>query len=547
MKKVILSLIFFGLILCPALCFASPSVELINKFTAADTGSLETRAEYGASVALSSEALAVAAPFEGIEETGAVYVYSRDKGGPGNWGFVKKITLSDLGVVRIGSLFGKTLAISDDYLMISDSDGDYDGVRLAGVVYVFGRNKGGDNNWGLLQVLHAEPPVLKGYFGSSVAISGDTLVVGYENLAVGSLQEVGCAYVYTPDRDNPGQWKLQKVLEPQNKEGVVENQAGLKFGSSVGVAGDILAVGAPRKIISWPQRAGMVYIFSRNAGGANNWGIVKRVSPQFENGDSDIVTDMEFGAKVDVSGDLLLVGAPQWSTEHVDYVGSSYVFSKDKGGADQWGIVKRLMPVRENGNIREIGFSEFGKDVSISGDLALVASKYGAYLFSKSQSDIGTWGIVKTINDIETEPDSKLASSVAIHGDYSLIGSGAKDVDSKVGAGAVYYFKTPNIISLEGCADKTVSPTATQPTGTRAIVTSVAKRVKTTAEIKKEHQTPGMGSMLGANEYEFTASVTAGKVAYFCFNSSSLGERKAEEVALFKLFPNKDSKSFTYS
>ncbi len=144
-------------------------------------------------------------------------------------------------------------------------------------------------------------------------------------------------------------------------------------------------------------------------------------------------------------------------------VGAAYIYSKDKGGANQWGIVKKLIPVRESGKPYYNRNTLFGKSVSFSGDLALVSAGGGVLLFSKSQSDIGTWGIVKIIGSMDTEAKSGLASKSAVHGDYCIIGAVTKDVGIKRFVGAAYYFKIPNIVSPEGCADKTVSPTATQP------------------------------------------------------------------------------------
>ncbi|WP_163295491.1 hypothetical protein [Desulfovibrio sp. JC022] len=551
MKKLILSLIFLGVILCPAFCPAAPSVELLKKITAADhdPGSLKANANYGRMSVISNDTLVVSAIGEDIAgETarGAVYIYYKDSGGAGTWGFFKKITAADLGITEASTNFGMAMALSGNYLIISAMAEDYDGTTNAGRVYILGRNKGGDDEWGLMQVINPVTPASWGQFGNSVAVCGDTIVIGCRLLEVATIADVGSAYVYEPDPDNPGQWKLDKTLVAQDENGVVEREASLQFGSSVDVSGDLIAVGGRGKEAGGKVEAGAVYVFSRNVG-AGGWGIVKKLTARKDNGESDVLAGMYFGYDVDFSADLLLVGAARTPVGSDNYVGSAYIFSKDKNGADQWGIVKKLTAVRGDGTQYTYEGSFFGKELSISGDLALVASDRGAYLFSKSQSDVGSWGIVKIINDSETEPDSKLATAVSIHGDYSVVSTKSKTEETFNNAGAAYIFKASNIVSPDSCTDKTVSPTATQPSGTSATVTSVAKQVKTTAEVKKEHQTPGMNSMLGANVYEFTATVTAGKVAYFCFNSSSLGERAAGDVSLFKLFPDKESKSFTYS
>ncbi|ACS78150.1 FG-GAP repeat protein [Maridesulfovibrio salexigens] len=526
MKKLILSLIVLGVILSPVFSSASPSVEYLKKFT----GPVMSRAYFGSNCDLTDDTIVISAMSETVDlkaGAGAVYIFSKDRGGPGKWGLVKRRTAADVGTVSEYGSFGMGLAISNDIVVVSHPFADIDGTNNAGEVYILGRNVGGDDNWGIQQVLRTDPLVDGLSFGYDVDICGQTIVVSAN----------GCAYIYEPDSANPGDWKPVKQLIAQNESGVPEGSAG--FGVSVDLSDETLAVGSS-------NGPGYVYLFERNTGGDENWGIVKKLVAQSDDGAPDIQLDALFGGAVALCSDLLLVGAPNMNAG-AQYVGAAYIYSKDKGGANQWGIVKKLIPVRESGKPYYNKNTYFGRFVSFSGDLALVSAEGGVLLFSKSQSDIGTWGIVKTIGSMDTEAKSGLAGQAAVYGDYCIIGAMSKDEGVKKSVGAAYYFKIPNIVSPEGCADKTVSPTATQPAGTTAIVTSVTKRVKTTAEVKEEHQTPGMDSMLGANVYEFNATVTAGKVAYFCFNSSSLGERKAEEVALFKLFPNKESKSFTYS
>ncbi len=545
LKKTILSLIVLGVILSPVVSVASPSVEYLKKFT----GTVMAQARFGVDCDLTDDTIVISAMCETVAskvEAGAVYIYSKDKGGSGKWGLEKRITVDDVGTAQTGGNFGMALAISNDIVVVSHPYADIGLENNAGEVYIFGRNEGGDDNWGLMQVLRTDPLVAGLVFGYDVDICGQTIVVSSIEFGIDGFSDIGCVNVYDPDPANPGKWKLVKQLTPQNESGVPERVGGMHFGVSVALSGDTLAVGSDGNRVGGLDEAGSVYLFERNAGGDDNWGIVKRVVAQNDVGASDIQAHSSFGGSVALCSDLLIVGAEDMDAG-AEYVGAAYIYSKDKGGADQWGIAKKLVPVRESGKPYVLKGTMFGRSVSISGDLALVSASGGASLFSKSQSDIGTWGIIKTIGNMDTEPSSGLASKAVINGDYSILGAIGKKENNKANAGAAYYFKTPNIVSPDRCTDKTVSPTAIQPTGTSAIVTSVTKRVKTTAQLKEEHQTPGMDSMLGANVYEFNATVTAGKVAYFCFNSSSLGERAAEDVALFKLFPDKESKSFTYS
>ncbi|TIH14760.1 hypothetical protein D0S45_13190, partial [Marinifilum sp. JC120] len=551
LKNTALSLVCLGLILCPVFSVASPSVELLKKINS--NSAREAGAEYGVTTAMNKDTLAVGASGEG---SGAVYLFMKNKGGAEKWGYLKKIIHSDVGEPLSSMKLGYAIALSNDYLVITAPSITCNGVAKAGSAYVFGRNRGGIDNWGFIQKLTPRSLEHNSEFGLSVAICDEVMVIGHPYSDYSGIMSQGRAEVYLPDPDNLDQWKYHQTLVAQSEQGSLDRQMGLSFSFSLAIVEGKIVAGAPARNSGGVLCSGLVYIYSKNTEVDDYWRIEKRISAQKVDGSSDVMKNSRFGDSLSASGDMLLVGASGVSVGSNANVGAAYVYSKDKKGKDQWGIVKKLEPISDDGVPYIFSENFFGRNVSLSGDLALIGSKSSAFLFSKSQSDAGSWGIVRMISDGKTEPGAQLDGGVAIHGNYCVAGASLKDIEiinaqyEVVGykkSRAAYIFKTSNIVSPDSCADKTVSPTATQPTGTRAIVTSVAKRVKTTAEIKKEHQTPGMDSMLGANEYEFTASVTAGKVAYFCFNSSSLGERKAEEVALFKLFPNKDSKSFTYS
>ena len=115
---------------------------------------------------------------------GAAYVFERDQGGAGNWGQVKKLTASD---AEAGDDFGASVAVSGDTAVVGAA---YEIRRgsAAGAAYVFERDQGGAGNWGQVKKLTASDAEADDRFGASVAVSGDTAVVGRPRVCRGQLR-----------------------------------------------------------------------------------------------------------------------------------------------------------------------------------------------------------------------------------------------------------------------------------------------------------------------------------------------------------------------
>lgn len=158
-----------------------------------------------------------------------------------------------------------------------------------------------------------------------VSVDGDTIAIG-RNFAT----SFGVDGVDIYRRGFNGQWTHEAFLLP------ADNFPGNQFGASVSLAGDRLAVGAPRddpddEIHAWEGK-GSVYIYDR-ANGA--WGLTEKVdAADGEQGD-------DFGASVAVrstpSGWHLVVGAPDHSTDAggINLAGAVYAFQNSGGGWQQ--------------------------------------------------------------------------------------------------------------------------------------------------------------------------------------------------------------------
>ena len=105
-------------------------------------------------------------------------------------GQVRILRASD---AQAGDLFGTSVSISVDTVVVGapeEDGGSGDPLSEAGAAYVFERNEGGADGWGEVCLLRAADAEADDYFGSSVSISGDALVVGSD------LEDAGAAYLF---------------------------------------------------------------------------------------------------------------------------------------------------------------------------------------------------------------------------------------------------------------------------------------------------------------------------------------------------------------
>ncbi|MCH8065596.1 MAG: FG-GAP repeat protein, partial [Chloroflexi bacterium] len=177
--------------------------------------------------------------------------------------------------------------------------------------------------WGQVKKILATDAQTEDIFGASVAISGDTAVVGaYRE---DTVADAGAAYVFQRNQGGADNWGEVKKLTASD---AYPATPGNWFGWSTAISGDIVVVGAR---FGGGSNAGAAYVFQRNEGGGNNWGEVKKLVAS--DGSAVGVGD-QFGFSVAVSGDTAVVGTLTSN--------AAYVFERSQGGADNWGEVKKL-------------------------------------------------------------------------------------------------------------------------------------------------------------------------------------------------------------
>ena len=113
----------------------------------------------------------------------------------------------------------------------------------------------------------------------------------------------------------------------QDKLTASDGAATDQFGLFVSISGDYAIVGSPRDDDKGTD-SGSAYIFKRHG---TNWTQEAKLLA------SDGAADDYFGYSVSISGDYAIVGA-YGNNDNGGNSGSAYIFYRNEGGADNWGV-----------------------------------------------------------------------------------------------------------------------------------------------------------------------------------------------------------------
>jgi hypothetical protein len=443
---------------------------------ASNTGSSD---QFGNSVAISGDTLAVGAFHEdsgatGIDGngsdsaapiSGAVYIFIRSGA---VWSQQAYIKASNTGS---GDAFGWSVALSGDTLAVGayreksnatgiDGDGNDDSLTEAGAVYVFTRS---GTAWSQQAYVKASNTDSDDNFGYSVALSGDTLVVGAPGEASdgsgqlnNGLSNAGAAYVFTRSGAN---WTQQSYIKASNPD------SGDSLGNSVTVSDDTLAVGAVGEASDGSSQlnnsllsAGAAYVFTRSGANWTQQAYIKA---------SNTGTGDAFGQSIALSGDTLAVGAPGEASDgsgqlinSLPNAGAAYVFTRSGANWTQQAYIKASNP--DSGD-------RFGYSVALSGDTLAVgadreaSNATGINVDESDNSLSGAGAVYVLIRSAAAWPqqayikaavigDDFFGYSVALSGDTLAAGAPGEDsiatgVDGNAldnslsGSGAAYVFQ----------------------------------------------------------------------------------------------------------
>jgi hypothetical protein len=413
---------------------------------------------FGRAVAMDGDTLVVGAP---IEASGATEV-DGDQGDDSVFASGAAYVFVRLGATwlqqaylkapdpELYDQFGSAVAIAGDTIVVGakgeDSaatgvDADQSGFDAveSGAAYVYVRD---GTTWSLQASLKASNTGAGDRFGKSVAVSGDTLVVGASEESSGAvgvdgdqdddgLIQAGAAYVFVRQGTT---WSQQAYLKASNT-GTYD-----RFGQSVAISGDTLAVGAfgedsnatgvnGNQTDDTEWDSGAAYVFVRQGTTWSQQAYVK--ASNADSGDF-------FGVSVALSGDTLVVGAPDEDSgspgvdgdqddDAMSLSGAAYVFSRDGATWSQVAYLKSAYPM---------AVAQFGLSVAVSGDIAVAGA------FEESSDAVGVDGVpgpgpdvfrsgAADVFDLDTAPWGDAGCALGgVAGDPLLMGSGPLEAGS---------------------------------------------------------------------------------------------------------------------
>jgi alpha-tubulin suppressor-like RCC1 family protein len=486
---------------------------------ASNTGSFD---RFGSSVAISGDTVVIGATGEAsnangvngnqanniAESSGAAYVFTRSGS---TWTQQAYLKASNTGTY---DNFGSSVALSGDTAVIGATGEDSNATGVggnqannsafqSGAAYVFTRS---GSTWTQQAYLKASNAEADDNFGSSVAVSGDTVVIGADsedsnatgvngNQANNNATLSGAAYVFTRSGST---WTQQAYLKASNT-GAYDY-----FGLSVAVAGDTAVIGAygedsnaagvgGNQADNSAADAGAAYVFTRSG---STW-----TQQAYLKASNSAVNDY-FGRSVAVSGDTAVIGAygedsnatgvgGNGGSNSATFSGAAYMFTRS---GSTWAQQAYLKASNTGAN------DYFGRSVALSGDTAIIGAYLedsgatgvdgnqddnifnagAAYVFTRSGT---TWTQQAYLKASNTEADDYFGFSVAVSGDTAVIGAYQEDSNATgVGgnqannsadtSGAAYIFTglvpppVPTITSISPAAGSTFGSTALTITGT---------------------------------------------------------------------------------
>lgn len=393
---------------------ALASSQELQKLYAGDGVALDT---FGSKIATDGTTLVIGARFADFTgvDNGAVYVYTRT----GNtWTFVQRLTSSTVSSTA-GESFGASVAVEGNTLIVGAHKADKTPHRDCGAFYIFQSTAG---VWSQVQKVWAPDLAADDHFGWSTSLEGGMLLVSSpEDDDKGT--DSGSVYVFT---------QSGSTFTYTGKVTGSDSLAGDAFGGSLDRDGNTLVVGARGHDTPLPY-GGAAYVFSLNAG---TWTQSAKLTS------SDIAGGDQFGFGVSASGSRVLVSAIAADAMGTDS-GAAYLFVRGANGA--WTQEAKL--TASDGGVNH----NLGRGLSLEGNVAVLGSvgsaAYGAYSGEAYLYSLGPNGWTEDQQIFASDPTANARFGFWVEGngsgEFILSADQAPGVVGLTGAAYVHVVTAP--------------------------------------------------------------------------------------------------------
>lgn len=311
--------------------------------------------------------------------------------------------------------FAFSVAIDGQTALVGALNADIDNIKDAGAAYLYTL---GTDGWQQQAKLTATQPRTGDTLGGNVALKNKYAMLGASRSDLKG-EDAGAVFAF---EKKGNKWSEQQVLT------ATDAKAGDAFGQSIALTERFLVIGAPHSDAPL-ENSGSAYVFIREN---NKWQFHSKLTAK-DGAQGDL-----FGISVAIHGNTLLVGA-DLNDERAEKAGAVYAYHFD---GKQWHQQAKLMA--NDGANTDI----FGVRVALFGDTALISARRddiegvgkdagSAYIFERSN---GHWQQKQKLVAPDGKADDRFARGVALGENTALITAMHNDANGN-NAGALYVFK----------------------------------------------------------------------------------------------------------
>src|SRR5574341_683536 len=313
--------------------------------------------------------------------------------------------------------FGEAVALSGDTVVVGVPYDNIGWNQSQGSAYVFTRSGA---TWTQSQILTAYDGAPGDFFGSAVALDGDTLAVGAYANDISPNANQGSVYVFTL---SGATWTIQQKLFAN--DGAAEDY----FGRSVALSGDTVVAGAYGDDFDQNTFQGSAYVFTRSGSvWTQQQKLIANDGAQYDS----------FGISVAISGDTVAVGASNDKVGLNVNQGSAYIF---KRSGSKWKQQQKLTAFDgASGDLFGHAVALYGNTVvagAVKDNIGANSTQGSAYVFARSGS---TWTYQQKLTAFDGAADDRFGAALALSQDTVVVGVGRDDVNTNLDQGSVYVF-----------------------------------------------------------------------------------------------------------